>query len=682
MPLLRKSVLATAIAAAMACAPAYAYQFNFSNPDIQGHLNTDVSVGAMWRTQNPDDKLAANGSYSQLVANGNASQINRNDSDNNFDTGLASLVYKITPELQLSWQNTYGLVVSGTYFYDQQIEKGHRSAGYDPTLGCSPTGAGCRFYPNNGAGDDFSDATKRYAGHYGRMLDTYVWGNFYLGDMPLTVQAGRQVINWGTSLFLTGGVNTANYYDLNALMMPGSQLKEALLPLDSLYFNIGLTYNLTLEGFYQFDWKPNFDAPAGSYWATNDAFPGHGADHVIVDGEALGVAGSAAFAAYNKALGRLSGNTYGYQQDQVTLKRGRDEAPKDSGQFGFKLAYLAESLNYTNLAFYFSNTHAKIPVVGTTLGAAGWLANPNCSSDPACATAQGMVAAQATPAQQAALGGAMNMAHMLDTSSYFMAYPEDIQTYGFSFSTAVGNLALSGELAYRPERYIVNEVPDNLVAELVKASASLANGGPVTTNGLTDHDVHASLGGSTINGQPLVPGTTYYLYDTVKSYTASLQGIYTFGPTFGANNLIALVEVGMEHLSGLDSNKHYASTASVMQLPGDVNGEGYKLHPNHPYATYLDATSWGYRAVLQAEYSNLIPQVMFKPSLRYAQDVNGNSAVGGNFMEGRRAATMTLDFQMRNGLGMALSGTTFWGADYSNKLADRDNVSLAVRYSF
>lgn len=659
MPLLRKSALATAIAAAMACVPAYAYQFNFSNPDLQGHLNTNVSVGAMWRTENPDDKLAANGPYSQLVAKGNASQINRNDSDNNFDAGLASLVYKITPELQLSWQNTYGVVVSGTYFYDQQIENGHRSTGYDPTVGCSPTGAGCHFYPNNGAGDGFSDATKRYAGHYGRMLDTYVWGNFYVGDMPLTLQAGRQVINWGTSLFLTGGVNTANYYDLNALMMPGSQLKEALLPLDSLYFNLGLTYNLTLEGFYQFDWKPNFDAPAGSYWATNDAFPGHGANHVIVDGEALGVAGSAAFAAYNRSLGRVAGKNYGYQQDQVTLARAGDETPKNSGQFGFKLGYLAESLNYTNLAFYFSNTHAKIPVVGTTLGEAG-----------------------ATPAPPNTLPGAMNMAHMLDTSSYFMAYPEDIQTYGFSFSTAVGNLALSGELAYRPERYIVNEVPDNLIAELIKASGSLANGGSLTTGGLTDHDVHSSLGGATINGQALVPGGTYYLYDTVKSYTASLQGIYTFGPTLGANNLVALVEVGMEHLSGLDSNKHYASTASVMQLPGDLNGEGYKLHANHPYESYLDATSWGYRAVLQAEYSNLIPQVNFKPSLRYAQDVNGNSAVGGNFMEGRRAATLTLDFTMRNGLGMALSGTTFWGADYSNKLADRDNVSLAVSYSF
>src|SRR5690606_11977811 len=172
-------------------------------------------------------------------------------------------------------------------------------------------------------------------------------------------------------------------YDRNALSLPGSEIREALLPLDALYFNLGLTANLTAEAFYQFNWKPNFDAPAGSYWATNDSFPGHGADHVIIDGEAAHAA--PAFAAYNQALGRVAGQNYHLQQDQVSLKRQDDAAPKDSGQFGLALKYLAEDLNYTNFSFYFTNTHAKIPVVGATLGESGWAgASAVCGADAAC----------------------------------------------------------------------------------------------------------------------------------------------------------------------------------------------------------------------------------------------------------------------------------------------------------
>jgi hypothetical protein len=62
--------------------------------------------------------------------------------------------------------------------------------------------------------------------------------------------------------------------------------------------------------------------------------------------------------------------------------------------------------------------------------------------------------------------------------------------------------------------------------------------------------------------------------------------------------------------------------------------------------------------------------------------VRGNSAIGGNFMEGRKAATLTLDFLIANKFDVSLSGTSFWGANYSNKLGDRDNVSLAASYSF
>ena len=120
-----------------------------------------------------------------------------------------------------------------------------------------------------------------------------MWGNFDMFDRPLNVRLGQQVINWGEALFMQNGVNTANYFDLNALRLPGSEIKEALLPLNSLYFSYGLTFNATLEAFYQLDWKNSEDAPTGTYFSTHDAFPGKGADNVIIDGRVVALGANA-----------------------------------------------------------------------------------------------------------------------------------------------------------------------------------------------------------------------------------------------------------------------------------------------------------------------------------------------------------------------------------------------------
>src|SRR6185436_17656746 len=39
----------------------------------------------------------------------------------------------------------------------------------------------------------------------------------------------------------------------------------------------------------------------------------------------------------------------------------------------------------------------------------------------------------------------------IDTVRFLLEYPEDIQMYGFSFNTTMGDLSLQGEIAYRPD---------------------------------------------------------------------------------------------------------------------------------------------------------------------------------------------------------------------------------------
>ena len=125
---LRKTRLAMAVAGVTALTslsvPASAVQLQFDNPDWSGRLDTSLSVGALFRTESQDQMLAATGDVVNMTLKGYGSQINKNDANNNFDTGLASLVYKITPEMDLSWQGRYGMFLRATAFHDQQIMGG------------------------------------------------------------------------------------------------------------------------------------------------------------------------------------------------------------------------------------------------------------------------------------------------------------------------------------------------------------------------------------------------------------------------------------------------------------------------------------------------------------------------------------------------------------------------------
>ncbi|WP_290538092.1 DUF1302 domain-containing protein [Alcanivorax sp.] len=603
---LRKTRLAMAVAGAAALTslsiPASAIQLQFDNPDWTGRLDTALSVGALFRTEGQDRMLAANEDVVDMTLKGYGAQVNKNDANNNFDTGLASLVYKITPEMELNWQGRYGMFVRATAFHDQQIMGGDHDGGALMKSGPFVPGNGfTRYatysdYANNGIGDDFNSDAERYAGQRARMLDAYVWGSFDLFEKPLNVRLGQQVINWGEALFMQGGVNTANYFDLNALRLPGSEIKEALLPLDSLYFSYGLTFNATLEGFYQFEWENSEDAPAGTYFST-----------------------------------------------QVTVDRIRDEDAKDNGQFGLAYRYFAEALNGTEFALYYTRTHARTPVVGSRIN------KINTS-------------------------GLAGVPETIDTTEYQMAYVEDQDMFGASFNTVVGTMSLAGELAYRPERAIINEIGDNLIQSLAGAAANPAP----TLGDLTPHCVRAELGGSCLSSNTAVQeGQLYYFYDEVESYNGSLVSIFNFGPTWGTDGLIALLELGVEHIEGLENPElEYNSTAAIL------GSEAQILSPDDPNKYNLDDTSWGYRAVLKADYNNIFAGISMSPSVRIAHDVNGNSPIGGNFMEDRKAATLGLDFVYLNNLEVGMSATSFWGAKYSNKLADRNNASVSVKYSF
>ena len=82
-----------------------AAEFSVLDKQVTGSFDTTLSYGRLWRVQGRDKTN---------------DDVNTNDGNRNFDTGLVSEVYKITSELEANYQN-YGLFVRGTAFYDTQL---------------------------------------------------------------------------------------------------------------------------------------------------------------------------------------------------------------------------------------------------------------------------------------------------------------------------------------------------------------------------------------------------------------------------------------------------------------------------------------------------------------------------------------------------------------------------------
>ena len=71
-----------------------------------------------------------------------------------------------------------------------------------------------------------SDKGESRAGQNLYLLDAYLDYDGEVGDMPFTIRAGRQVINWGEATFIPGGNSAFSPIDVAAIRRPGAEIKE------------------------------------------------------------------------------------------------------------------------------------------------------------------------------------------------------------------------------------------------------------------------------------------------------------------------------------------------------------------------------------------------------------------------------------------------------------------------
>lgn len=625
---------------------------DFQMGPVKLSWDSTFSWGAQYRLDEADPQLIG------LANGGRAFSVNGDSGNLNYDTGIFSNVVKLTSELELEYKN-FGSFVRFRAFYDFENEDGDRPR------------------------TELTREARKRVGSRLDLLDAFVWFKFDLGNRPAELRIGDQVLSWGESTFIQGGINVINAIDVSAIRVPGAELRDALLPEGMVSASFGTSLNTNLELFYLYDWNHTFIDPSGSYWSTSD-FAGKGGDTVF-----LGFGDSGDLETYPTN-----------DRPFLGVPRGPDRRADDGGEYGVAFRVFAPGLNETEFGFYFINYHSRLPTIngrtgtfagalaargfgiagGTALGALAQGAPPTVAIGLGvqAGVANGLSQSDATivsgAAVQTALAGgnaaAVVSAFATDayaqTASYFIAYPEDIKLFGLSFNTSLGTWAWQGEVSYKQDVPLQMDDVELLFAALGPINPALA--------------AFNQVGNFTGRFETEVPGTR-------DLDVWQLQTTFTkiFGPTLGADSAVLLWEGAVTHVPDLPSKDEVR-----FEGPGTyVSGNpilGPAAHPGKPIEApehFADDTSWGYRLAGRLDYLNAFAGFNVSPRFAWQHDVDGVSpGPGGNFIAGRKALTLGLGFNYQNTWEVDLSYTAFLGASRYNLISDRDFIGTTVKYSF
>lgn len=596
--------------------------------DVKINFDTTLQAGVQARVQDRDCRLIgrANG--------GCGGSINGDDGNLNYDKGLVSSQVRATHELAVKYQNL-GAFVRGTYFYDFTNANGDRA-----------------FRP-------LEENAKRLVGRGGELLDAYVYGNFDVADHPVDIRVGNQVLSWGESTFIPNGINVINPVNVAALRTPGSELRQAFLPLPIASVKLGITEDLSIEGFYQALWRKNRLEPAGTFFSTNDFATPDG----FRNGAYIGY-GHPLVPDIRRSL-RTPVTPFG---SRVPVQ---DEGnPGDGGQYGFAARYFAKELNNTEFGAYYINYHSRMPVVS---GRTGTLASA---------------------IQSATLAAAGNfttdITDYAETSRTILKYPKDIKLFGTSFNTTFGDLSLQGEVSYRKDQPIQIDDIELLQAALAPAIAATSGGCLAAPGSATCRGTLAALNTNQIlRENPItaanLPGrfnstvAGYRLHDVVQAQATATR---IFGPALGADQWVLVGEVGFTHIRNMPGSETLRYDAPGTVLSGNPRFPGTTAATTQP-GGYATPFSWGYRAVARFDYNNAIGGMNLQPSVSFAHDVNGTTPNPlGTFVEGRKAVTLAVAATYLERYQAEIAYTNYFGGGDKNLINDRDFVSLVVKYSF
>ena len=616
--------VATTIAVVLNASSTVAVEY--SSGGVYGSIDTTVSHGILYRIENPDPELLAN-------ANGN-------DGNHNYPRGIVSNTSKFTTDFSLETDtNEFSAFARVTGFYDFENSKSDRAR--------SP----------------LSDPAKSIAGSDIQLLDLYGTWALDVGGVPADLRLGRFVLNWGESTYIQNSINVINPVDLSKLRLPGSELREGLLPVAMASVTMYPSDSLSVEGFVQLDWERiNLD-PVGTYFSTNDAL-GAGAEttYVSLPGMTVtdqglnaqskyGIESPVVRNAINQDLGAAGHALVDFPDaDFMTLRRGADERPGSKGQYGLAVRLFAESLNDTEFGVYFVRYHNRLPIFSVKTGsraalAAGLTAARTVGADGSATRTT--LAAYGLADRITGISTVLAVDRYTENSRYFLEYPKDQSLFGLSFNTQLGSTgwALQGEMSYRPD------------APLHRATRSVIKDGlfPIT-HSLTNPAYAATYEPYVVRG---------YIERSVSQVQATATR--SFGRILGSDGMTFAAELGVLHIHDMPD-----PSETPIESPAAGNSQDHQD---------ADANSFGYRLATQLNYNGAIGAVNLQPYAQYQHDFRGNSPTPiGPFVEGRKGLTLGAKANYLSRWEFDAGVSYLWGETNSSR--DRDFFYSSIKYSF
>jgi hypothetical protein len=668
--------MAIGVALAGSAVTASAAQWRYDN-GVQLVWNTTISVGTNWRAGNPSNELYSRVDGQLLGLKDGLGGSNTDSATLNYGEGdRFSTPLKLVTDLELR-KGDFGGLVRVKAWYDQSLEGekvryGHQNNDYNggrgglnsrppllpynPCPGATQIIGGQPFcapgtWPKAELSDDGFEDLQKFSGVY--LLDAYAYGSFEVGDSDLQLRLGRQVVNWGESVFIQG-VNQINPIDVTALRRPGTEVKEVLLPVLMAYANWGFGFG-SLEAFYQFQWDNSPIDSCGMYWG-----PAEG----LISADTAGCLSTASIGGASNPVAQARGFSF-------SALKGREAS--DSGQFGLALRFPVEALD-TEFGLYGMNIHARVPVISARMGTrpTGPVSSPGLPFPIYNPAANGGLGGWFS----AVVGGAPQFAFLSPADFHrtlaaaggtsvtpaggFWEYPEDIQIYGLSATTTLFGWSVAAEASYQADVPVQINGNDLLQAALLGSGPYGAAGRAAVAQGLG-----AELAG----------------YDRFDKTQFQVNTVKTYSNVLGAESLLLVAEVGLQSNDVPDfeeaGNLRYgrAFIYGVGGAAANPQPDGRKIDG------YITDLAWGYRVRARLDYDGAFDgAIRVSPSVVWNHDVDG-VAMDGQFIEDRQTLGLGLGFNYAKKYTLDLGYT--WYADSAyNPLMDRDYYSASFSVTF
>ncbi len=577
------------------------------------------------------------------VANGGKFVLANNDNGtlNYKNNTPVAATQRITTEVQIKRED-YGFFIRATGFYDPITDSESTDFQKLPRAAVRDVGADLR------------------------LLDAYAFARPDILGHPVDVRVGAQALNWGESTFIGGGINSITPVDVTALRTPGSELRNAFLPIPVVDVKTEVVPDLTVEAYWQPVWTRDRLEPDGSFFGTNDS---------LLDGGTWGNLRND-FPDNMKSIYGISlpaGDIFG-----ASLSRSTDRHPTGLDEFGIALRKTFTSLGDTEIGLYFENYDSRTPFGSDRTGAY------NISG-------LGGVLAELPPQLGALLSGQKFYASKTynSTASFFADYPKDIHLVGLSWNfTGPDGIAVQGELSSRINQPIQLSASDLALAvdlPAIKQTAALSPALLVALNNALHHDPVVALVGDPESFNSTIDG--WKRYPVIQAQT-TLTKLFPAIPSLYINQIAVVGEIGGDFVAnfprerGIFDAQYTTDVNSAFNETATVDGNTLLSHKGLP-----SQFSAAYTIATIIDVPNLLPYAIdMKPTISVQHDFVGTSPVGVNtFVQNSAAASIGVTFNYLQAWSLGVQYTNHFPVFDGGKfygLLDRDFYSATLSYEF